>query len=375
MTDATTSPVTTEMTPLIRSQYKDRPEPSEGPIPLRQLGRTGVELTELGCGGAPIGGMSGPGADEDAHAALQTSWEVGIRYFDTAPWYGRGRSELRVGRLLRDCPRHEFILSTKVGRILRAPRDLEAFALRTPPGGLPFEVLFDYTYDGIMRAYEDSLQRLGLPRIDLAIVHDLDLGYHAPQARWDALTAQLITGGWRALQELRSARLIRGIGVGINPLGMIPRFLELFDDVDFFLLAGRYTLMEQEALDEELPACLDRGVGIVIGAVFNSGLLATGPVPGARYNYREPTPEQIEKVTRIKAVCDRHAVPLAAAALQFPLGHAAVASVIPGPMRPEHVHLNALALHHPIPSDLWRELKAEGLLRKDAPTPDERVAV
>ena len=171
-----------------------------------------MELTELGFGGAPIGGMSaGPSADDDAHAALQTSWDIGVRYFDTAPWYGRGQSELRVGRMLRQVPRHEFVLSTKVGRILRAPRDLDAFAARTPPGGLPFEVHFDYTYDGILRAYEDSLQRLGLPRIDLAIVHDLDLGYHAPQARWDALMAQLITGGWRALQELRSAGLIRGL--------------------------------------------------------------------------------------------------------------------------------------------------------------------
>jgi D-threo-aldose 1-dehydrogenase len=154
---------------------------------------------------------------------------------------------------------------------------------------------------------------------------------------------------------------------------MIPRFLELFDDVDFFLLAGRYTLMEQDALDNELPACVERGIGIVIGAVFNSGLLAAGPASGARYNYREPTPDQIDKVTRIGAVCHRHAVPLVAAALQFPLAHPAVASVIPGPMRAAHVHSNVQALHHPIPSDLWRELKAEGLLRQDAPTPDERL--
>jgi D-threo-aldose 1-dehydrogenase len=341
------------------------------PIARRRLGRTGVELTALGCGGAPIGAMSGPGTDGQAHAALETSWDVGVRYFDTAPWYGRGQSELRVGRLLRDRPRGEFVLSTKVGRILRAPPDLDAFARRTPAGGLPFEVHFDYTYDGILRAYEDSLQRLGLPRIDLAIVHDLDLGYHAPQARWDALMAQLITGGWRALQELRAAGLIRGVGVGINPLGMIPRFLELFDDVDFFLLAGRYTLLEQEALDSELPACVERGVGVVIGAVFNSGLLATGPVAGARDNYGEPAPDRIDKVIRIKAVCDRYAVPLATAALQFPLGHPAVASVIPGPMSQEHVHLNAHAINHPIPADLWRELKADGLLRPDAPTPEQ----
>src|SRR5262249_54963880 len=162
----------------------------------------------------------------------------------------------------------------------------------------PFEVRFDYTYDGILRAYEDSLQRLGLARIDLAIVHDLDLGYHSPQSRWDAMMAQLITGGWRALDELRSAGLIQGIGVGINPRGLVPRFVELFDP-DFFLIAGRYTLMEQEIVADELPMCAERGIGVVIGTVLGSGILATGPMPGARYSYREPTLAEIDKVTRI----------------------------------------------------------------------------
>jgi D-threo-aldose 1-dehydrogenase len=330
----------------------------------RRLGRTNVEVTELGFGGATIGRGLGREMDEAAQATLEACWALGLRYFDTAPWYGRGLSELRVGRLLRDRPRQDFVLSTKVGRILRAPRDPAALAAA---GGLPFEILFDYSYAGIMRAYEDSLQRLGLPRIDLAIVHDLDFGYHTPRSRWEAHVGQLVTGGWRALQELRAAGVISGIGIGINPLGMIPRFLELFDDVDFFLLAGRYTLMEQEALDIELPACEARGVGIIIGAVFNSGLLATGPVPGARYNYQPATPEQLHTAGRIQAICDRYAVPLAAAALQFPLAHPAVASVIPGPMRPEEAEANARALRQPIPPDLWRELKAEGLLHPDAP--------
>ena len=178
---------------------------------------------------------------------------------------------------------------------------------------------------------------------------------------------QLITGGWQALADLRSAGLIRGIGVGINPLGMIPRFLELFDP-DFFLLASRYTLMEQETLTAELPACVERGVGIVIGAVFNSGIGATGPAPGARYDYRPATPPELDKAARIQAVCRRHGVPLAAAALQFPLGHPAVAAVIPGPITPEQVRLNLAGFRHPIPSDLWGELKAERLLREDAPT-------
>jgi len=340
---------------------------TEPHIARRQLGRTGVEVTTLGFGGATIG-IDPSVSEAQAQATLQTAWDAGVRYFDTAPWYGRGLSELRVGQLLRGLPRDEFILSTKVGRILRAPVNPYAPASSPQPGGLPFEVRFDYSRDGIMRAYEDCLQRLGLTRIDLAIVHDLDLGYHAPQSRWDALMGQLITGGWQALADLRSAGLIRGIGVGINPHGMIPRFLELFDP-DFFLLAGRYTLLEQESLTAELPACVERGVGIVIGAVFNSGIGATGPIPGARYDYRPATPPELDKAARVQAVCQRHGVPLAAAALQFPLGHPAVASVIPGPITPEQVHLNLAGFNHPIPADLWRELKAEGLLREDAPTP------
>jgi D-threo-aldose 1-dehydrogenase len=338
------------------------------PTAVRQLGRTGVEVTQLGFGGATIGGLFEPAAEDQAHATLAAAWDAGIRYFDTAPWYGRGLSEHRVGRFLRDRPRAEFVLSTKVGRVLRAPANVDTFDRAPWTGGLPFEVVFDYGYDGIMRAYEDSLQRLGLPRLDLAIIHDLDYGYHAPEVRVNAYLGQLATGGFRALADLRAAGLIRGIGVGINEDGMIPRFLELFD-VDFFLVAGRYTLTEQGTLDTELAACVERGLGIVIGAVFNSGILATGVVPGAKYNYADPTPEQAATVERAQAVCRRHGVPLAAAALQFPLGHPAVASVIPGPMRPEHVARNVEGFSRPIPAELWAELKAAGVVRPDAPTP------
>jgi D-threo-aldose 1-dehydrogenase len=346
----------------------DASVPDIPPFERRRLGRTDVHVTTLGFGGATIGGIRGPLPEAQAQATLQAAWDAGVRYFDTAPWYGRGLSELRVGALLREYPRDEFIVSTKVGRVLRAPRDPEKFELGPWPGGLRFEVQFDYSYDGILRAYEDSLQRLGLPRIDLAIVHDLDLEYHAPEARWKALLGQLITGGWRALTELRAAGVIRGIGIGINLMGSIPRFLDLFDP-DFFLLAGRYTLMEQQTLEAEMPACEARGVGIVIGAVFNSGLLATGPVPGARYDYRVASAEELARAGRLKLVCDRHGVPLAAAALQFPLAHPAVASVIPGPLTAAEVGLNVAAMRHPIPADLWRELKAEQLIRDDAPTP------
>ena len=202
----------------------------------RVLGRTGVQLTALGFGAATIGGIRARIPEAQAQATLDAAWDAGIRYFDTAPWYGRGQSELRVGRLLREHPREEFVISTKVGRILSAPSDPVNFDWSVWPGGLPFDVQFDYSYDGIMRAYEDSLQRLGLARIDLALVHDLDFGTHSPETRWSAHMAQLITTGWRALDELRSAGTVGGIGVGINPLGMIPRFLELFDP-DFFLVA------------------------------------------------------------------------------------------------------------------------------------------
>src|ERR1700730_13621498 len=202
---------------------------ADSAMPRRRLGRTAGEVGVLGFGGATIGGIGARVTEAHAQATLDAAWDAGLRYFDTAPWYGRGLSELRVGRLLREKPRDEFVLSTKVGRILRAPANKAAIATAPWHRGGPFEVQFDYSYGGILRAYEDSLQRLGLARIDLAIVHDLDLGYHAPQARWDAMLAQLITGGWRALTELRSAGVIGGIGVGINSRGLIPRFLELFD--------------------------------------------------------------------------------------------------------------------------------------------------
>lgn len=339
-----------------------------GGIPERVLGRTGVRLTELGLGGVGFGGSqsSSPPRIADCLDAFAAAWEAGVRYFDTAPWYGRGMSERRVGEALLARPLGGYVLSTKVGRLLR-PRPRAS----VEPGwnrGLEFEVRFDYGYDGVMRSYEDSLQRLGVPGIDLALVHDLDAGYHAPPERMDAHVAQLITGGWNALRDLREAGLVRGIGFGINAVGYIPRFLQLFD-VDFFLVAQPYTLLDQSGLAEELPLCQERGVGIVIGAPFQSGILATGAVAGARYNYGDARPDQIARVQAIQAVCDRHQVPLGAAALQFPLGHPAVASVIPGALEGAHVRANVEAFRHPIPVDFWEELKAERLLPAGAPTP------
>lgn len=343
------------------------------PTATRTLGRTGVPLTQLGFGGAPLGDLFVAVDEAQADATFAAAWQAGVRYYDTAPWYGRGQSEHRTGRFLYRQPRRDYVLSTKVGRVLAAPHDTEHFERGFWAGGLPFEHRFDYSYDGIMRAFEDSLQRLGINRVDLLLIHDLDFWHHQTEPAVAAYLAQLYTSGWRALAELKRAGRIRGIGAGINELGMMPRFLDLFD-IDFFLVALRYTLMEQEVLAAEFPACAARGVGIVIGGVLNSGILATGAVPGAKYNYADATTAALERVRRIEAVCRRHDVPLIAAALQFPLLHPIVASVIPGAISPEQVAANLTQFRREIPPALWAELKHEGLIRADAPVTAHPVA-
>jgi D-threo-aldose 1-dehydrogenase len=338
------------------------------PTARRTLGRTGISLTQLGLGGAGLGDLFSIIPDDVALATLNAAWEAGIRYFDTAPWYGLGQSEHRFGRALYRQPRRDFVLSTKVGRTLHAVHDAESYDTGMWSGGLPFRVRFDYGYDGVMRSFEDSLQRLGLPRIDLLMIHDLDIQYHRTPQRVAAFLTQLHNGGARALEELRRDGRIGGFGAGINEPGMIPRFLDLID-LDCFLVAMPYTLLDQAVLDEEFPRCTERGIGFVIGSVFASGILATGAVPGALYGYVPADQPMLARVARIEAVCARHGVPLAAAALQFPLGNPAVASVIPGALAPEQVQRNVAAFRHPIPANLWAELKHEGLLRADAPTP------
>jgi len=337
------------------------------PFACRRLGRSGVMLPQIGFGAAPLGELFTKVSEADAEATLSEAWNSGMRYYDTAPWYGRGLSEHRVGRFLYRQPRGEVILSTKVGRILRPPVGPSPFDTGFWAGGLHFEHHFDFTHDGVMRAYEDSLQRLGMNRVDMLVIHDLDLWHQGSEANIAAKMAQLANGGFRALSDLKAAGRIRAIGAGINEIGMIQRLLESFD-LDFFLLALRYTLGEQDTLDAELPLCVKRDVGLIIGGVFSSGLYATGPVPNAKYNYADPTPEQLAKASSIAAVCARHGVPLAAAALQFPLLHPQVTSVIPGAFRPEQVTTNIEHVKRPIPAGLWAELKHERLLREDAPT-------
>lgn len=334
----------------------------------REIGRTNVAVTQLGFGGASIGELNAILDEEGAVNTVRAAWDAGIRYFDTAPWYGRGLSELRIGSGLRGKPRDEFVLSTKIGRWLRAPERPELFDHAPWTGGLKMDVVFDYSYDGLMRSYEQSQLRLGIPRYDVAVIHDLDHLYHGTGPKLEFHLGQLFGSGWRAILELKQAGLIRAIGAGINHRGMIPRFLEYLP-LDFFLIATPYTLLHQEVLDDEVPQAVAQDCSFIIGAPFQSGILATGPKPGARYNYAPAPDYVVNKVRRIQAVCERHGVPLAAAALQFPLGHPNVASVIPGSEGVAQVKRNVETFTHPIPADLWAELKQEGLLRADAPVP------
>lgn len=339
-----------------------------GSLARRPVGRTGLAVTALGFGGAHLGELYARVPEAEAQATIAAAWDAGIRYFDTSPWYGHGLSEHRLGHRLRQEPRAGFAVSTKVGRVYDRPRGAPVVDTRPWAGGLPFVLRFDYTYDGVMRSYEQSLLRLGLNRVEMLLIHDLDVGYHGVDgvaARLDELDQG---GGFRALVELKAAGEILAIGAGINEAAMIARLLERFE-LDAFLVAMPYTLVEQPALDDAFPRCAARGVGIIVGAPLASGILATGPVPGAKYNYAEAGPEILAKVRRIEAVCARHGVPLLAAALQFPLHHPLVAAIIPGAVSPAQIAANLAALRHPIPPTLWAELKAERLLHAEAPVP------
>lgn len=337
-------------------------------IQKRTIGKTAAQVSQFGFGSAPLGDLFEAISEEKAQQTLQAAWDAGIRYFDTAPFYGYTKSEHRVGYFLRQQPRQEFMLSTKIGRVFKAARNPATFDTGSWVGGLPFEFDVDFSYDGIMRSFEDSLQRLGLPSIDLLVIHDLDFYFHKNEARVQAYLNQLFTSGWRALDELRRNGLIQGVGAGVNELGMIPRFLDLVD-LDFFLVAFGYNLLTQVMLEEEFPRCTERNISIIIGAVFASGILATGAVPGARYFYAPASEEILEKTRRIEAICQRHGTPLPAANLQFLLANPIVASIIPGAIAPEQVQANVKLLQQPIPAALWSDLKSAGLLRENAPTP------
>ncbi|RVD59449.1 aldo/keto reductase [Mesorhizobium sp. M2D.F.Ca.ET.185.01.1.1] len=332
-----------------------------------RIGNGGITFTELGFGSAPLGNLYRAISDEDANATLEAAWKAGCRYYDTAPLYGLGLSETRLNPFLRGRKRDDYVLSSKVGRIMRvAPPDQ-----RTGIGKF-FDTpsrreVYDYSYDGVMRSFEASLERLGVDRIDILFVHDVDIFTHGSKEASDARIEEFMSSGYYGLLSLRDQGVIKAFGGGINEW-QVAQTLAQRGDFDLFLLAGRYTLLEQEALESFLPLCQKRGIGIVLGGPYNSGVLATGPKPGAFYNYSEAPKEILDRVARIEAVCKRHGVRLIEAALQFPLQHPSVMSVIPGGQRPAEVESNRALLDTNIPPALWADLKQERLMRADAPT-------
>ena len=335
----------------------------------RRIGTTALSVTELGFGASPIGGFRATITEAEAQTLLETAWQGGVRFFDTSPFYGYGRSELRLGHFLRQCPREEFIISTKIGRVMHAEQPGEEAPADLRSNGLPgFIPTFDYTYDGVMRSLEQSCLRLGISRMDILFVHDIDFWTIQDRELLDQRFRTLMDGGYRALDELRRAGVIGAIGCGLNEADMCLRFAKA-GDFDCMLLAGRYTLLEQGALDEFLPYAEAHDVSVIIGGPYNSGILA-GDVPDhATHDYKAAPRHLIEKARRIAAVCQRHRLPLAAAALQFPLAHPAVVSVIPGALSAHEVQQNLSHLRQPIPAALWQELRAEGLLAPTAPLP------
>lgn len=329
-------------------------------FPIRTIGKTGVPVSELGLGTAAMAGNHRPVAVADHREALERGLDAGITFLDTAPFYGFGRSEHLAGDALRD--RTGWTLSTKAGRRLE-PGPAPADEAADWPGSFPFHPVYDYSYDGVMRSFEDSLQRLSVDHIDILLLHDIGEMQHGAEKN-APLFHDAMHGGYKALDELRRAGDIKAIGLGVNEREVCLASLE-YGDWDTFLLAGRYTLLEQQPMDDLLPECEKRGMSIILGGPFNSGILAGGDT----WNYAKAPDDVIQKAKGISEICAAHNIPLPAAAVQFPLGHPLVSSVIPGPRTGAEMTdiLNWYQLD--IPSSLWSDLKTAGLLREDAPTP------
>ncbi len=322
----------------------------------RRLGRTSVDLSVLGFGGTATGRLVSGFTEADAAAILDAAWVRGLRYFDTSPFYGLGLSEHRMGAYLRHQPRDAFVLSSKVGRLLRPGMGTAI----SRPESLPFEARFDYSYDGTMRSVEDSLQRLGMARIDLLILHDLSPRWHGDAL--DARYAEAMAGAHRALVALRAQGVVRAIGVGVNDVAICDRCLA-DGDFDFFMLAGRLTLLDHTGLPGLVDACAQRGVAVLSAAPFNSGILATGAVPAARYFYAPADAGLMDRTRAIEAICRDHGIPLGAAALQFALAHPGVTSVVPSfRTLAEFAEVHAW-METPVPSGLWGDLRNAGLLQ------------
>jgi D-threo-aldose 1-dehydrogenase len=340
---------------------------------MRQLGRTSLSVSAIGFGSAPLGDLYAKLDEEAAIAAVKAAVADGVTLFDTSPHYGNGLAEHRVGAGLRGLARDAYVLSTKVGRWmdpLRSGGTAVAPGAAAPgfAGGLRHKAMIDYSRDGTLRAFEQSLLRLGAERIDIVLIHDVDVWTHGADAI-EARFKEAMEGAYPALARLREEGVVKAIGVGLNETRMCERFARA-GDFDTMLLAGRYSLLEQDALDGFLALAAQKGIGLMLGGVFNSGILATGAVAGAHYNYRPAPPEILAKTKRIESVCRAHGVALADVALRFPLGHEAVASVVLGAVSAEEISRNTKSLARPIPQALWSDLKSEGLLRQDAPTPD-----
>jgi len=330
----------------------------------RRFPRRDVAIPQLGCGMLPFGSVAAPDTDATLGAAFDAMHASGLRYFDTAPMYGNGLSEHRVGACLRRVDRRDVVLSTKVGRLLDPLAG--GAAAGASAGRYPFEIRYDYGYDGTMRSLEHSLQRLGTNAIDVALIHDVNRRWQGDLV--EQRYAEAMEGAHRALVELRAAGAIKAFGVGVNDASILMRFAA-DGDFDCFMLAGRYTLLDHSALDTFLPDCERRGIAVLMAAPFNSGILATGATPGATFFYQPADAGIVERTRRLEAACARHGVALAAAALQFPLGHPAVASVVTGMRSAGEVDANLAHLAAPIPAAFWEELKHDGLIAPHAPAP------
>ena len=327
------------------------------PLKKVQIGKTSLQVTRLGLGGAPLGGLFEDVQGESAVATIRRALELGINFFDTAPLYGHGKSEMRMGEGLAGTSPDSRVLATKVGRVLEPvePGTLEKDEFDNPA---PFKPVFDFSYEGTMRSFNESLQRLQVDHIDILHIHDPDDFYE-----------QAIKGAYPALDQLRREGLIKAVGAGMNQAEMPARFARE-GNFDCFLLAGRYSLIDHTGLKELLPLSIEKKISIIIGGPYNSGILATGAKPGAKFNYADAPPEILEKVRKVEEFCERHQVPLKAAALQFPLAHPAVAAVIPGARSVTELEENFRLISHPIPGDFWADLRSKGLLPEEAPVPE-----
>lgn len=328
-----------------------------------------LSFTELGFGSAPIANLYRAVSTDEANATLAAAWKAGIRYYDTAPLYGLGLSETRLNPFLRDKKRSDYVLSTKVGRVLEVCPPAQRTAIGKFFDTPSRRERYDYTHDGILRSLEHSLERLGVDHVDILLVHDVDVFTHGTAAKRDEHIRTLMSSGYKALTRLREQGVVKAIGAGINEWQAAQMLAEQ-GDFDLFLLAGRYTLLEQtDSLNSFLPLCEQRGIGIILGGPYNSGILATGARKGAYYNYDIAPKPVLERVAQIEAVCKANKVKLAQAALRFPLLHPSVVSVIPGAASPKEVALNVKTMATRLPKGLWKDLKAQGLIDARAPTP------